>query len=406
LIPAFEIRYIIFGSGLTLITLASIIGLGRLPKILAGSIVLVLFLSNTFLVVNPVPYFSGNLVYQKETPYSHLDVVDSQESNKRALFLDGNIHSVMNKSDPNELLIYTKYFPLGFVFNPSPKHILFIGGGGFSGPKYFLSTYPNVTVDVVEIDPVVIDVAHKYFNVTDNPRLNIYNDDARDFLSKTSNQKYDIVILDAYSKNYVPFHLMTIEYYQLLFNKLSTPNGVIISNQVGSIEGDTSNLYRAAYKTMSRVFPNVYAFITDNSSSSGIQNIILVATKNADVRYGKEDIRQLQYDDQKMRLSKNTTTALIATTDNSTVDYAEHLYDSAKIRTNDVPLLTDQFAPVENLLNPITSKPYNTEQKQIAMNTKVDPNSAEGTMITFVLPILITGIWIYYMQSIWRKRGN
>lgn len=92
------------------------------------------------------------------------------------------------------------------LFNPGAKHVLFVGGGGFSGPKYFLKTYPNITVDVAEIDPVVIDVAQKYFNVTNSPRLNIYNHDARDFLTKTSNnQKYDIIILDAFSKNYVPF---------------------------------------------------------------------------------------------------------------------------------------------------------------------------------------------------------
>ena len=298
LIPVFEITYIIFGFGLTLIILASIISLGRLPKILAGSIVLILFLSNTFLVVNPVPYYSGNLVYQKETTYSHLDVVDSLESNKRALFLDGSIQSIMNKSDPSELLIYTKYFPVGFVFNSNAKHVLFVGGGGFSGHKYFLSSYPNVTVDVVEIDPVVVDVAHKYFNVTSNSKLNIYNEDAREFLTKTNNQKYDFIILDAYSKNYIPFHLMTMEYYQLLYNKLSTPNGVIVSNQIGSLEGDTSNLYRAAYKTMSRVFPNVYVFPTNEFSSGETQNIILVASKNPDMIYSKEDIRQKQQDQQ------------------------------------------------------------------------------------------------------------
>jgi spermidine synthase len=125
----------------------------------------------------------------------------------------------MNKDNPTELLIYTKYFPLGFVFNPTAKKVLFVGGGGFSGPKFFLNTHPDVAVDVVEIDPVVIDVAKKYFDVdaSDNnkqSRLNIYNEHARSFLSRT-NQKYDIIVLDAYSKNYVPFHLMTLEYYQL-----------------------------------------------------------------------------------------------------------------------------------------------------------------------------------------------
>ena len=201
LIPTFAINYIIFGLGLTLIILASIIGLGRLPKIVAGSVVLTLFLSNNFLVVNPVSYgYFGNMVYQQETPYAHLDVVDSVDNTQRALFLDGNIHSTMNKLDPTQLLTYTRFFPIGFLFNPGAKHVLFVGGGGFSGPKYFLKTYPDVTVDVTEIDPVVIDVAQKYFNVTKSPRLNIYNDDARDFLTKTSNQKYDIIILDAFSK--------------------------------------------------------------------------------------------------------------------------------------------------------------------------------------------------------------
>jgi spermidine synthase len=421
LIPTFAINYIIFGLGLTLIILASIIGLGRLPKILAGSVVLMLFLSNTFLVVNPVSYgYFGNMVYQRETPYAYLDVVDSVDNSQRALFLDGNIHSIMNKQDPTQLLIYTRFFPIGLLFNPTAKHVLFVGGGGFSGPKYFLKTYPDVTVDVAEIDPVVIDVAQKYFNVTKSPRLNIYNDDARDFLTKTNHQKYDIIILDAFSKNYVPFHLMTLQYYQLLHNKLTTPNGVIVSNQVGSLEGDTSNLYRAAYKTMSQVFPDVYAFPLSQFSPSAVQNIILVGTKNTapDIRLSKDDIRQIEQQEQKqlyqhqltMMLSKNNhqnnnTISVTATTGRDDfVDYANHLYDSTRIRTNDVPTLTDQFAPVENLLNPITGKAYNIAQKQIATNTKVDPQSTEGTMLTLVLPIAIAVIWIFYMQSIWRRR--
>jgi len=418
LIPTFAINYIIFGLGLTLIILASIIGLGRLPKILAGSVVLMLFLSNTFLVVNPVSYgYFGNMIYQKETPYAHLDVVDSVDNTQRALFLDGNIHSIMNKQDPTQLLIYTRFFPIGFLFNPSAKHVLFVGGGGFSGPKYFLKTYPDVTVDVAEIDPVVIDVAQKYFNVTKSPRLNIYNDDARDFLTKTSNQKYDIIILDAFSKNYVPFHLMTLQYYQLLYNKLTQPNGVIVSNQVGSLEGDTSNLYRAAYKTMSQVFPDVYAFPLSQFSPSAVQNIILVGTKNTapDIRLTKDDIRQKEqqelYQHQLTIMQSNNNhhnnnniRLTAANGGDNSIDYADHLYDSTKIRTDDVPLLTDQFAPVENLLNPITGKAYNIDEKQIATNTRVDPNSTEGIMLTLVLPILIAVIWIFYMQSIWKRR--
>jgi hypothetical protein len=190
------------------------------------------------------------------------------------------------------------------------------------------------------------------------------------------------------------------------------------TTDIRSLQGDTSNLYRAAYKTMSQVFPDVYAFPQSQFSTSAIQNIILVGTKNTvpDIRLSKDDIRQKEHQElyqhqltimlSKNNHQNNNNMSFTATNggDNS-IDYAEHLYDSTKIKTDDVPTLTDQFAPVENLLNPITGKAYNIEQKQIATNAKVDPYSTEGTMLTFVVPILIAVLWIFYMQNIWRKGG-
>ena len=215
--------------------------------------------------------------------------VDDQDitpnKGNRSLFLDGFLHSSMNRENQSQLTLeYTRYFPIGFLLNPAAKNVLFVGGGGFSGPKYFLKTYPDVTVDVVEIDPVVIDVAEKYFDVnTTDSRMHIYNDDARNFLSRTNqDKKYDIIILDAYSKSYVPFHLMTLEFYKLLESRLNT-NGIIVSNQVGSLSGDSSNLYRAAYKTMKQVFPNILIFpVLTTINPDVVQNLILVATKKLD----------------------------------------------------------------------------------------------------------------------------
>jgi spermidine synthase len=415
LIPAFEIRYIIFALGLTLI-LSSLIGLRRkrFPNILAGVVVVVflLFTSNTLLagiVQEPPHLHSGILVFEKETPYSHLDVVDSGiHNNIRTLYLNGLVHSKMYKDNPNELIAtYTKYFPLALIFNSDAKNVLFVGGGGFSGPKYFLNTYQNVSVDVVEIDPDVINVAKKYFNVSvsnsndDNPRLRIYNEDARDFLSK-SNQKYDIIILDAFSKSYVPFHLMTLEFFQILYDKLAKPNGVIVSNQIGSLGErgeDTSDLYRAVYRTMLEIFPSVYIFPIE-LKSAGNQNILLVASKNQDINYSKHDIKELEHQHEQILISNNLD-----------IDYADHLYNSKNIKTDDVPILTDQFAPVENLLNPITKKPYDIEKDEkkeeqgITTETNIEMYySSEGAFITFVISALIVGIWIFYLQRIWKER--
>ena len=394
LIPTFEINYIIFGLGVTLMVFSSLFGLARFPKVLAVVVVVLLlfFPSISLSSASTVMVHTGTLVYEKETLYSHLDVIDY--GNIRTLYLDGNIHSQMYKDKPEELVnTYTKYFHLGFLFNPNAKDVLFVGGGAFSGPKNFLSMYSDVRIDVVEIDPDVISAARNYFNLpvdNDGSRLMIYNDDARNFLSKTE-KKYDLIILDAFSKNYVPFHLMTLEYFQLLDKKL-TSDGIIISNNIGSMTGDRSDIVRAVYKTISQIFPTVYVFPTEHDSGN-LQNIMLAAMKSPTVEYSKDELRQLASNNDNN--NHNSSTAL------ADLDYLEHLYE-AELKTSDVPLLTDQFAPVEILINPVTNEPYNLENVPTKGSTGLswieDTNS-----IKLVLLTIIAAVWIFYTQKEWKR---
>ncbi len=114
----------------------------------------------------------GQVVHQTQTPYQNLEVVD--RGDVRTLFLDGQRHSAMDRSDPNRHVFeYTRYFHLPYLFangTESIDRVLFVGGGGFTGPKQFDRRY-NVTVDVVEIDRTVIDVAKRYFGVEASPTL-------------------------------------------------------------------------------------------------------------------------------------------------------------------------------------------------------------------------------------------
>jgi spermidine synthase len=394
LIPTFEINYIIFGLGVTLMVFSSLFGLARFPKVLTVFVVVVLLLffpSINLSSAGNVMVHTGTLVYEKETLYSHLDVIDY--GNIRTLYLDGNIHSQMYKDKPEELVnTYTKYFHLGFLFNPNAKDVLFVGGGGFSGPKNFLSMYPDIRIDVVEIDPDVIKAAYDYFNlpVDNGSRLMIYNDDARNFLSKTE-KRYDMIILDAFSQNYVPFHLMTLEYFQLLDKKL-TSDGVIISNNIGSMTGDRSDIVRAVYKTISQVFPSLYVFPTEYNPRN-LQNIMLTAIKTPTVEYSKDELRQLASNND--RINHNSSTVL------ADLDYSEHLYE-AELKTSDVPLLTDQFAPVEILINPVTNEPYNLGNIPSKGSSGL-PWIGNMNSIKLVLLTIIAGVWIFYAQKEWKR---
>jgi spermidine synthase len=361
------------------------------PRALAIFTVAVLFLPVSSLTAGAISH-SGGLVYEKETLYSHLDVTDS--GNTRTLYLNGLPHSAMYKDDPNDLVFrYTKYFHLGFVFNNDIKNVLFIGGGGFSGPKNFLATYPDVRIDVVEIDPDVIDVAKNYFSLdSDNPRLRVINEDARSFLSKTD-QNYDLIVLDAFSKSYVPFHLMTLEYFEILDEKL-TQDGIIVSNLIGTLSGETSDLLRAVYKTMSRVFPTLYVFTTrDVVVDLQVQNIMIVAGKTP-VQYSKSQLAAM--------LDKNPVNTANNNNGRTNIDFAEHMVDEEEMRTADVPILTDQYAPVEQLLNPITGRSY-TVDEQIDAEKPGLPWTERGSTVFIILGVIVF-LWMWQFREIWKKQ--
>lgn len=402
LIPLIEIDYVLYGVGILLIV-SSLIGLRLIPKTLVLFLLIVLSFS---LVFNDMQIVSldfqnfhlhpGLLVYETETLYSHLDVIDNYNSiNNRALFLNGYPHSIMDKSDPSSLESdYTKFFPLGLLLNDNTTRVLFIGGGGFSGPKYFMQHYPNISVDVVEIDPQVVEVAKQYFYLDgSNPKLRIYTQDAREFLVDYQG-KYDIIVLDAFSKSYVPFHLMTVEFYNLLFDKL-VDEGVVISNHIGSPNDkqSTSDLYRANLKTFLEVFPKVYVLLTDYSKA--LQNIILASVKT---EYVVEN-----------NVSDKTAIADIQESNTKVIDevnYEDYVLETSQITLNDVPILTDQHAPVENLLNPMSGKTYSTEE-QDNNGSSLPEETRDSLTVTFSLPIvfmtIISMIWLSLLNRIWKN---
>ncbi len=283
----------------------------------------------------------GRVVYQTQTPYQELRVVDLGDT--RTLYLDGQRHSAMDREDPDRHVFeYTRYFHLPYLMADDPDDIdrvLFIGGGGFTGPKHFAREY-DATVDVVEIDPEVIDAGKQYFGVEESDQLTIHNADGRQYLRETDHT-YDLIVLDAYKKDKVPFQLTTEEFMRLADGRLSE-DGILLANLISAPGGPASQFYRAEYRTMNQVFPQVYGFPT--SQAGAVQNIEVIATKN-ETRLTQSELRE-----------RNERREI-------GIDLGEEAGTyRPPPKTDDVPVLRDDHAPVDSLLDPMAGQRYVIEE--------------------------------------------
>ena len=384
LIPNLAVNQIIFGLGIALIA-SSLIGLKNPPKVIAVAIVIILIVPWTSVSLHPFPHY-GTLLYEKETIFSHLDVTEFGDN--RSLYLDGMQHSSMNRNDPLDLVIdYTEYFHLGMMFNPDATNVLFVGGGGFTGPKNFLALYPDTKIDVIEIDSDVIDVAKKYFDLKEDSRLQIFNDDARKHLSLFE-KKYDLIVLDAYASTYVPYHLMTHEFFQTLEQRLES-DGVIVSNLLGSIEGNNSQIVKAVYKTMKETFPVAYVFPTE-SNPKNLQNVMIVSS-NQPYEFDRLSL---------FEIAKNNPSNYLV--DELSVE--EHFYQKS-VDVSKAPIITDQRNPLEIMINPITSMPYEQEFQ----NKDIEENENREEILNLSMGgilVILASIWlIYFRKKIWQPQN-
>ncbi len=275
---------------------------------------------------------------EKDTFYHRIRIEEDDEA--RYMYFDRTLQSAMNLKDPTALrLIYSRYTSLGFAFLPEAKRILIIGLGGGSIPKKLQKEFPSLEIDVVEIDPEVIQLAKTHFQVHDGKNLRLYAQDGRLFLTRTPNQ-YDIILLDAYYSDTMPFHLATREFFELAQKKL-TPNGIVVANLISAVTGPSGKIARAFVKTQRLVFPQTYVFAArrpDNVSVDTIQNVIVVATKNSQ----RLDIKEI------VRRAAALNRGLFPDPIN---DISVAYYDKA-LSDQDVPVLTDDYAPTDNLLHP------------------------------------------------------
>ena len=194
------------------------------------------------------------VLHTKDSQYHRIAVVEDDTT--RYLRFDSSFQSGMYVDDPYKTRFeYSDYLQLPFAYRPSTKRVLYIGLGGGSALKRTWRDFPSVQVDGVEIDPEVVDVAYEFFELPRDPRLKVAVEDGRRFLAQNDGP-WDVIAIDAFYSDSIPFHLATREFLELARSRLA-PGGLIATNIIGAVQGRDSRLFRSMLRTYRAVFPAV-----------------------------------------------------------------------------------------------------------------------------------------------------
>lgn len=231
------------------------------------------------------------LVHESDSNYHFIQVVQEPYGKcKDAYHLYLNegvgVHSVKcpsAKLETRGVWTYMAATPLWLDEPDQMKDALIIGLAGGTIARQMLESFPDAHVDGVEIDGDVVEVGKKYFDDAD-PRIKPYVMDGRIFLQLTD-QKYDLVMMDAYRQPYIPFHLVTKEFFEEVRDHMN--DDAILAVNVASVRGVSRTLAAMIYRTMKEVFPTVT--LVDATTSN---DVIIAMTKEKDHRIGAVHIEK------------------------------------------------------------------------------------------------------------------
>lgn len=246
-----------------------------------------------------------------------------------ALHLDHLVHSYSDPEDPAFLEYeYLRIFRdvVDWTARRKPVfRVLFIGGGGYTLPRLIEQQYPAAEIDVVEIDPAVTRVAYRFFGIAHDTAIRTINEDARWF-AMHARQEYDAIFIDAFNDLSVPYHLTTRELVTHL-RRLLAPDGALIANV---IDDYGKGRFLVSYaRTLESVF--------------GASNVAVLAEAPEDVE------------------SARSTFVVIASAEARSIVAATAGHPVAP---RGGIVLTDDYAPVDNMLAPLFTARFVDEQEE------------------------------------------
>jgi predicted membrane-bound spermidine synthase len=258
------------------------------------------------------------------------------------MVLDQLVHSFNDLRNPSYLHYgYLRIFEaIARSKESQPLRVLFIGGGGYTLPIQLEASNERIEIDVVEIDPAVSRVAYEYLGVPHSPRLRTFNDDARWFVMN-SHAQYDFIFCDAFNDLSIPYHLTTLEFTQSL-KRLLAPGGMVVANAIDDYE--RGRFLPSYARTLQTAFgPRNVALLAEGyeSPGHGQKTFVIVASTEAPTLTALSAFLKSQQDAGGEPVHVTGPTTL-----------GEYI-----ARRNGI-LLTDDYAPVDNLLATLFDERY------------------------------------------------
>lgn len=189
------------------------------------------------------------MIYQSDDQFGPIQVID--DGMVRSLHFDAvEKQSAMDLGRPENLILsYTRFMMVGFLFNPNALQILCIGLGGGSIPRFLLHYLRHCRVDVVEIRQKVIEIAHEFFLLPTDNRIRCFQEDGIEFVSKSTDRAYDMILVDAYNQNGLAEGVIRDRFIESCISRMNR-SGIFCIN----LWSHPQQTYRKAIRSISTLF--------------------------------------------------------------------------------------------------------------------------------------------------------
>jgi spermidine synthase len=196
----------------------------------------------------------SGVLHEEESRYQFIQVVERDDGRRLLRLNEGvAVHSVWRQDTVLTGGEWDAFLAVPSLLDHPLRSVAILGNAGGTTARALGTFYPAARVDGVELDPAVSRVGRRWFGMGENPRLTVYDEDARPFLRRID-RRYDLIVVDAYHQPYVPFYLATREFFRLARERL-TPGGILALN-IASVPGD-QRLLDGISGTLTYEFPSV-----------------------------------------------------------------------------------------------------------------------------------------------------